>query len=182
MIFTETSIPGAFVIEPERQIDERGFFARTWSAAEFAEHGLDARLVQCSISFNERAGTLRGMHYQLPPHAETKLVRCTRGAVHDVLVDLRASSPAFLGHVACVLSMENRRMLYVPEGVAHGYQTLEDTSEVFYQMSAAYAPTHARGVRWDDPRFGIVWPPVATRVMNERDRGYPDFTVAAALA
>lgn len=175
MNFIATTIPGAFRIEPDRQTDERGFFARTWSATEFAERGLNPRLVQCSLAFNERAGTLRGMHYQLPPHAEAKLVRCTRGAIHDVLVDLRPWSPTFRGHVACVLSMENRLMLYVPEGIAHGYQTLEDGSEVFYQMSAAYVPTHARGVRWDDPQFGIVWPPAAERVMNARDEGYPDF-------
>lgn len=175
MIFTETRIPGAWVVDPERHGDARGFFARTWSGEEFAAHGLATGLVQCSISFNARAGTLRGMHYQLPPHAETKLVRCTRGAIHDVIVDLRESSPAYLGHVAVVLSMENRRMLYVPAGVAHGYQTLEDASEVFYQMTAPYAPTHARGVRWDDPRFGIAWPPAAPRIMNERDRTYPDF-------
>jgi dTDP-4-dehydrorhamnose 3,5-epimerase len=178
--FVATAIPGAFVIDPERLSDERGFFARTWSDAELLERGLDARLAQCSIAFNERAGTLRGMHYQLPPHAETKLVRCTRGAILDVIVDLREDSPAFCRHVAVELSMENRRMLYVPEGVAHGYQTLTDASEVFYQMSAAYAPTHARGVRWNDPRFGIVWPDAAKRVMNERDRTYPDFVPGAS--
>jgi dTDP-4-dehydrorhamnose 3,5-epimerase len=175
MRFIAAKIPGAFVIEPEQLADERGFFARTWSDREFAEHGLNPTLVQCSISFNLCAGTLRGMHYQAPPHAEAKLVRCTRGAIHDVIVDLRESSPTFLGHFACELTMENRRMLYIPEGLAHGYQTLEDASEVFYQMSADYAPTHARGVRWDDPRFGIVWPAAAERIINARDRGYPDF-------
>jgi dTDP-4-dehydrorhamnose 3,5-epimerase len=174
MIFTETTIAGAFVIDPERVLDERGFFARTWCDREFAAHGLNAGLVQCNIAFNVRAGTLRGLHYQAPPHAEAKLVRCTRGAVYDVIVDLRESLPTFLAHYACVLSMENRRMLYVPEGVAHGYQTLEDESEVFYQMSAAYAPTHARGVRWDDPLFAIDWP-AAERLINARDRSYPDF-------
>ena len=179
MKFEATSIPGAFVIDPERIADERGFFARTWSDQELVARGLDARVVQCSISFNVRAGTLRGMHYQLPPHAETKLVRCTRGAILDVIVDLREESPAFCRHVAVELSMDNRRMLYVPEGVAHGYQTLIDASEVCYQMSAAYAPTHARGVRWNDPRFGIAWPEVPERVMNERDRTYPDFVPGA---
>jgi dTDP-4-dehydrorhamnose 3,5-epimerase len=163
------------VIEPEQLADERGFFARTWSEREFTDHSLSTRLVQCSVSFNARAGTLRGMHYQAPPHAEIKLVRCTRGAIYDVIVDLRESSPTFLQHFGCELTMENLRMLYIPEGCAHGYQTLADASEVFYQMSADYAPTHARGVRWDDPRFGIVWPPAAERIMNARDRDYPDF-------
>jgi dTDP-4-dehydrorhamnose 3,5-epimerase len=174
MIFTETGVPGAFVVEPELLRDERGFFARIWCAREFAEHGLNPRLVQCSVSVSERKGTLRGLHYQAPPHAEAKLVRCTRGAIWDVIVDLREDSPAFLGHVAMELSAENRRMLYVPEGVAHGFQTLEDGSEVAYQMSAFHAPSHGRGVRWDDPAFAIAWPP-GERIISDRDRAYPDF-------
>jgi dTDP-4-dehydrorhamnose 3,5-epimerase len=180
VIFVETRVPGAFVVEPERLEDERGFFARIWCAREFAERGLDPRLVQCSISLSERKGTLRGLHYQAPPYAEAKLVRCTRGAVHDVIVDLREDSPAFLRHVAVELSAVNHRMLYVPEGVAHGFQTLEDHSEVAYQMSAFHAPSHARGVRWNDPAFGIVWPP-DERIVSERDRSYPDFVPARAV-
>jgi dTDP-4-dehydrorhamnose 3,5-epimerase len=174
VIFVPTVVPGAFVVEPERLEDERGFFARTWCAREFAERGLDPRVVQCSVSFSERKGTLRGLHYQIAPHPEAKLVRCTRGAIHDVIVDLREDSPAFLRHVAVELSAENHRMVYVPEGVAHGFQTLEDRSEVAYQMSAFHAPSHARGVRWNDPAFAIDWP-AAERTISERDRTYPDF-------
>lgn len=179
MKFVATELPGAFVIDPVRLGDARGFFARTWSAEELVAHGCNATLVQCSISFNARAGTLRGMHFQLAPHAEAKLVRCTSGAIHDVIIDLREDSPAFLRHVAVELSAENRRMLYIPEGFAHGYQTLTDASEVFYQMSAAYVPSHGRGVRFDDPVFGIAWPPTTERIINERDRTYPDFVPGA---
>jgi dTDP-4-dehydrorhamnose 3,5-epimerase len=175
VIFTETQLPGAFIIQPERLADERGFFARTWCQREFETHGLHPRWVQGSISFNAKKGTLRGMHYQTAPHAEAKLIRCTRGAIYDVIIDLRPSSPTFKRHVAVVLTAENRTMLYVPEGVAHGFQTLEDDTEVFYLMSAFYAPECARGVRWDDPAFGIAWPP-AERIIIERDRTYPDFT------
>jgi dTDP-4-dehydrorhamnose 3,5-epimerase len=177
VIFIETAVPGAFVVEPERLEDERGFFARIWCAREFAERGLDARLVQCSVSVSERKGTLRGLHYQAAPHAETKLVRCTRGAIYDVIVDLRVDSPAFLRHVALELSAGDRRMLYVPEGVAHGFQTLEDLTEVSYQMSTFHAPSYARGVRWNDPAFAIDWPS-GERIMSERDRTYPDFVPA----
>lgn len=174
MIFRETVVPGAFVIEPERLRDERGFFARTWCVRECAEHGLNPQVVQCSISVSEKKGTLRGLHYQAAPHAETKLVRCTRGAIYDVIVDLRADSPAFLRHFAVELSAENHTMLYVPEGVAHGFQTLADDTEVAYQMSAFHALAHARGVRWNDPVFAIAWPP-GERIISERDRSYPDF-------
>lgn len=174
MIFTETKIPGAFIIEPERREDDRGFFARTWCTREFEARGLNPRLVQCSISFNKKRGTLRGMHVQAPPHAEAKLVRCTMGAIHDVILDLRPHSPASKQYVAVVLSAENRTMIYLPEGVAHGFQTLEDRTEVFYQMSEFYAPGSERGVRWDDPAFGIPWPD-ADRTISERDRSYPDF-------
>ena len=179
MIFTVTPI-GAVLIEPERLADDRGFFARSFCMREFESHGLNPCVAQCNISFNPKRGTVRGMHFQRPPHAEAKLVRCTMGAIHDVIIDLRADSPTFLRHVAVELSAENRRMLYVPEGFAHGYQTLTDASEVFYQMSAAYAPSHGRGVRFDDPIFGIVWPPVAERIVNERDRTYPDFVPGAS--
>jgi dTDP-4-dehydrorhamnose 3,5-epimerase len=174
VIFLPTAVPGAFVVEPERREDARGFFARTWCAREFEAHGLDPRLVQCSVSFSKRRGTLRGMHYQAPPFAEAKLVRCTMGAIHDVVIDLRPASPAYRQHMAVTLTAESRRMLYVPEGCAHGFQTLADDTEVFYQMSAVHSPDHARGVRWDDPAFAIAWP-ADDRIMNERDRSYPDF-------
>jgi dTDP-4-dehydrorhamnose 3,5-epimerase len=174
VIFTETRLKGAFLVEPERFEDERGFFALSWSREEFGARGLSAHPAECNISFNRRKGTLRGMHYQLAPHAQAKLVRCTMGAVYDVIVDLRPDSNTFKRWVAAELSADNRLMLYVPEGFAHGFQTLEDGSEVFYQMSDGYAPEAARGVRWDDPAFGIEWPP-GERVINARDRTYPDF-------
>ena len=174
MRFTPTPIEGAFVIDVEPIADERGFFALSWSPREFEARGLTARLAQCNISFNPARGTLRGLHYQAQPHEEAKLVRCTAGAVFDVLVDLRRGSPTFRRWVGHELTATNRRMLFVPEGCAHGYLTLADDSEVFYQVSAEYVPALARGVRWDDPAFGIEWPE-APRVMLERDRGYSDF-------
>ena len=177
MRFAPTALPGVFVIDMEPVADERGFFARTWCAREFARRGLNPRLVQCSLSFNRRAGTLRGLHYQVAPAAEAKLVRCTRGAIYDAAVDVRPDSPAFGRHVGTVLSAENRRLLYIPEGVAHGFQTLTDATEVFYQMSEFHAPETARGLRWDDPAFAIAWPP-AERIISVRDRGYPDFSLA----
>jgi dTDP-4-dehydrorhamnose 3,5-epimerase len=174
MKFTQAALPGAYVIDIEPIRDERGFFARSWCAAEFAAHGLKPHLVQCNISFNRRKGTLRGMHYQVAPHEETKLVRCTRGAIYDVIVDLRADSPTFRQHVAVTLTAENQRMLYIPAGLAHGFQTLVDDTEVFYQMADPYAAECARGVRWDDPAFGIRWPD-GERTMSAKDRQYPDF-------
>lgn len=174
MKFIETVLKGAFVIEPELIEDERGFFARTFCRREFEEHGLNPNLVQCSISFNHQRGTLRGMHYQVAPHAECKLVRCTRGAVYDMIVDLRRASSSYGRWFAVELSAENRLMLYVPEGVAHGFQTLSDESEVFYQISEFYHPECARGVRWDDPAFAIRWP-LAPSVISGRDRRYSDF-------
>jgi dTDP-4-dehydrorhamnose 3,5-epimerase len=174
MIFTETPLPGAFVLEPERLADERGFFARTFEAREFEARGLDSRVAQCSVSFNPRKGTLRGMHYQRPPFAEVKLVRCTRGAIHDVIIDLRSGSPTFRRHFAVALDPESRRMLYVPEGFAHGFLTLDDDTEVAYQMSQLYSAEHAAGVRWDDAVFGIEWPGKVA-VIAERDRTYADF-------
>lgn len=162
------------MIEVERLTDERGFFARAWCQREFAEHGLNPRLVQCNISYNPRRGTLRGMHYQAVPHSEAKLVRCTRGAIYDVIVDLRSDSPSYLRHFGVDLTAEGREMLYVPEGVAHGFLTLEDETEVFYQMSEFYAPEAARGVRWNDPAFGIRWP-IEVAVISPRDAAYPDF-------
>ena len=174
MIFAETLLKGAFVIEPERLEDERGFFARTWCHREFEAHGLKANWVQCDISFNRKKGTLRGLHYQAPPHEEIKLVRCTMGRIYDVIIDLRSWSSTFMKHVAVDLSARNRRMLYLPEGFAHGFQTLEDESEVFYQMSTYYAPDYACGVRWNDPAFNIQWPST-DRIISTRDQGYPDF-------
>ena len=162
------------VVEPERLADERGFFARTFCAREFAAHGLDSRLVQCSLSFNPRRGTLRGMHYQEGPHGEGKLVRCTRGRIHDVALDLRRDSATFRHHVAVELSAENRLALYLPPGVAHGFLTLEDGCEVVYQMSEFFDPAAGRGVRFDDPAFGIAWP-APVELVSARDRSYPDF-------
>ena len=173
MIFTETKLKGAYIIEPERLEDERGFFARTFCQEEFAAHGLRTRFVQCSISFNKKKGTLRGMHYQVASHEEAKLVRCTMGAIYDVIIDLRPGSPTFTQWVAVELTAQNRKMLYVPEGLAHGFQTLEDDTEVFYQMSEFYYPESARGVRWDAPAFGIEWPLAEEPVLSEKDRRYP---------
>ena len=181
MIFRETSIAGTWIVEPERYADERGFFARTWCTTELARRGLSARVVQASVSYNARRGTLRGLHYQVAPHAEVKLVRCIRGAIYDVAVDLRPESPTFRRYAAVVLDADNRFALYVPEGCAHGYQTLADDTEVLYQMSAFYAPEAARGVRWDDPAFAIPWPP-AERIIAERDRHYPDFSECDVVA
>jgi dTDP-4-dehydrorhamnose 3,5-epimerase len=174
VIFIPTALSGALVIEPEPASDSRGLFARTWCRRELAAQGLDTELAQCSTSFNKRKGTLRGMHYQAAPFAETKIVRCTRGAIHDVIIDLRPDSPTYTRHVAVVLTAEDRKALYVPKGFAHGFQTLEDDTEVFYQISEFYSPEHSRGVRWDDPAFGIAWPQ-DERTMSERDRRYPDF-------
>lgn len=174
MIFSETTVQGAFVVDLEPRQDERGFFARTWCERECGERGMNLRVAQCNVSFNKKQGTLRGLHYQVAPFEEAKLVRCTHGAIYDVIVDLRPGSSSFLRHATVVLSAGNRRMLYVPEGCAHGFQTLEDDSEVFYQMSERYSAEHARGVRWNDPAFGIEWPP-AERIMTDRDRTYPDF-------
>ena len=174
MKFSATRLNGAYLIELDPIRDERGFFARSWCRNEFAEHGLDPDLVQCNISFNKTKGTLRGLHYQAQPHAEAKLVRCTRGAIHDVIVDLRPDSPTFKSWLAVELSADNRYMLYVPAGFAHGFQTLADDTEVFYQMSEYHYPDCARGVRWDDPAFAIAWP-VANVIMSERDRSYPRF-------
>jgi dTDP-4-dehydrorhamnose 3,5-epimerase len=166
----------AFIIDPQKLEDERGFFARTWCQQEAAAYGLQPRWLQCNISFNKQRGTMRGMHYQVAPSAEAKLVRCTMGAIYDVIIDLRPDAPTFQQWAAVELSAQNRRMLYVPEGFAHGFLTLEDNTEIFYQMSEFYAPAHARGVRWNDPAFGIQWPS-DVRVIADRDRNYPDFRV-----
>ena len=174
MIFRETKLQGAFEIHLEVKPDERGFFARAWCQREFENSKLNSRLAQCSISFNSRKGTLRGIHYQAPPDAETKVVRCTKGAIYDVVVDLRPGSPTFRDWIAVVLTAEKRNMVYVPEGCGHGFLTLEDESEVFYQMSEFYSAESARGVRWDDPAFQVAWPD-KVEVISERDRTYPNF-------
>lgn len=181
MIFTETALAGAYVIEPERLEDDRGFFARVWCEREFRAHGLEPKIAQSSISLNRRGGTLRGMHYQAAPHEEVKLVRCTRGAIYDVIIDLRVPSPTFGQHVAVELTADNQCSLYIPRGFAHGFQTLDDGTEVLYQMSEFYAPGSARGVRWNDPAFGIRWP-LADPIMLNRDRYYPDFRRADLVA
>jgi dTDP-4-dehydrorhamnose 3,5-epimerase len=174
VLFSETALPGVWIVAPEPKEDFRGFFARTWCERDFAAAGIHERWVQSSISFTKKKGTLRGMHYQRPPHAEAKLVRCTMGRIHDVVLDLRRAAPTFRRHIAIELSAMNRQMVYIPQGFAHGFQTLEDDTEVFYQMSEFYSPGHEAGVRWDDPTFGIVWP-AADPILSERDRSYPDF-------
>jgi len=174
MVFIETELKGVYIIEPERIKDERGFFARTWCKREFEAHGLNPNLVQCSISFNKKKGTLRGMHYQIAPYEETKLVRCTMGAIYDVIVDLIPESKTFKQWISIELTSENRKMLYIPEGLAHGFLTLTDNTEVFYQMSESYMPEYAKGVRWDDPAFGIHWP-IDILVISKKDRQFPDF-------
>lgn len=174
MIFTKTKLEGAVVVEPERFEDERGFFARSWSPREFEAHGLNPRLAECNISFNRKKGILRGLHFQTAPHEQAKLVRCTAGAIYDVAVDLRPESPTFKQWVGVELTASNRLMFFIPEGFAHGFQTLADNTEVFYQMSEVYAPECAAGVRWDDAAFGIVWPH-DERIIIARDAQYPDF-------
>jgi dTDP-4-dehydrorhamnose 3,5-epimerase len=172
MIFTPTKLAGAYIIEPEPHVDVRGFFARTFCAREFGEKGLVTAFVQCSVSVNRRRGTLRGLHYQQSPACEAKLVRCTSGALHDVMVDLRPESPTYLQHLGVELTAQNRRALYIPEMFAHGLQTLADETEVFYQISQYYAPDKSTGLRFDDPKLGIQWPlPVAE--INDKDRLWP---------
>ena len=181
MIFVETPLRGAYVIEIEKHEDERGFFARSWCAREFAAKGLDSHLVQCNVSFNKKKGTLRGVHYQITPYGEVKLVRCTRGALYDVIVDLRAESPTFLKWFGVELTAFNYRMLYIPKSFAHGFQTLESDTEIFYQMTEYYAPDYARGFRWNDRQVGIVWPEPA-QIISDRDQQYPDLDPAELRA
>jgi dTDP-4-dehydrorhamnose 3,5-epimerase len=175
MRFTETKLKGAYVIKIEPIEDERGFFARSWCQQEFGDRGLNPNLVQCNVSFNRKKGTLRGMHYQIKPHEETKLVKCTRGSIYDVMIDIRPESSTFKQWTAIELSAENHKMLYIPEGFAHGFQTLEDNTEVFYQMSDFYHPESARGLRWDDPMFAIVWALTENLVISLKDRQYSLF-------
>jgi dTDP-4-dehydrorhamnose 3,5-epimerase len=176
MMFTESGLPGVWIIDIEPQEDERGFFARSWCRREFAARGLNPNVVQCNISFNRRKGTVRGMHFQTAPHEEARVVRCTSGSVHDVVIDLRPGSDAYGRWTGTDLTAGNRRMLYVPEGFAHGFQTLEDETEVFYLMSQFFAPAAASGVRWNDPAIAIRWP-LPVSVISERDRSYPDLAV-----
>ncbi len=174
MKFTTTDLPGVFVIEVEPNTDDRGLFARTYCREEFARHGLCTEWPQCNVSFNTKAGTLRGLHWQAPPHEEVKLVRCTAGAAFDVVADLRPNSPAYRKWWAVEITAVNRRAIYIPAGCAHGFQTLVDRTELFYQMSASFIPEAARGARWDDPSFGIEWPPCGERIIAVRDRTFPD--------
>lgn len=175
MRFRETPIAGAWALEPERRVDERGYFARTFCRRELAGHGLDLEFVQANTGFSERAGTLRGIHFQAAPHLESKLVRCTRGAVYDVVVDLRPESPTFTRWFALELSAENGLALYVPAGCGHGYQTLTDGAELYYQASAYYAAESARGARYDDPALGIEWP-LAVTAISAADCAWPYLT------
>jgi dTDP-4-dehydrorhamnose 3,5-epimerase len=176
--FVPTELPGAYVVELERHVDERGFFARAWCEDEFEATGLTSALSQSSISRNTRAGTLRGMHFQTHPHEEAKLVRCTRGSIHDVIIDLRPESPTHRRWIGVDLDADSGRALYVPEGFAHGFQTLEDETDVLYIISTPYAPGASTGVRWDDPAFGIAWPEAAERTISEKDRAWPDYRLA----
>jgi dTDP-4-dehydrorhamnose 3,5-epimerase len=174
MIFEATTIPGLVVVDLDRHTDDRGFFARSWCAEEFRAAGLPDHVAQCNVSWNTRRHTLRGMHWQAPPHGEAKFVRCTSGAILDVAVDLRLESPAYLHHFAVELNSNNRRALFIPSGMAHGFLTLADETEVLYLMDVAYVDGVARGARWDDPAFGIDWP-ATPAVISDRDRTYPDF-------
>jgi dTDP-4-dehydrorhamnose 3,5-epimerase len=175
MNFLQTLIPGAFIIGVDKRSDARGFFARAWCEEEFRSRGLETAFVQANIGYSSKRGTLRGLHLQSPPHGEAKLVRCTRGAIHDVIVDLRPESPSYLRWVAAELSDENRRMMYVPTGCAHGYQTLADDTEVFYSVTAAYEPGAEVGIRYDDPVLGIEWP-IEASIVSEKDLGWAAFT------
>lgn len=179
MTFRETSLGGAFIIEIAPIQDERGFFARTWCRSDFASHGLLSDLAQCSVSYNRARGTIRGMHLQVSPHEETKLVHCLRGRIYDVVLDLRATSPTFGQWFATELSEDNCRQMYVPPGCAHGYQTLEDGSLVSYSISVPYNAASSRGVRWNDPRFQIEWP-LSPTTLSAKDRGFADYATEGA--
>jgi len=174
MIFIETSLKGACLVGLKKIEDERGYFGRAWCGEEFKQHGLNPGMVQLNTGFSHRQGTVRGMHYQIAPHAEAKFIRCTRGAIYDVIIDLRKGSATFGKWHGVELSADNGLMLYAPEGFAHGYQTLQDDTEMYYMTSAPYAPAAARGVRHDDPKFGVRWP-VPVTVISAADRGWPDY-------
>jgi dTDP-4-dehydrorhamnose 3,5-epimerase len=180
VIFSSTRLTDAVIIDVERHGDERGYLARTYCEREFADHGLVTRFVQASTIFSPARDTLRGLHFQRPPHGEVKLVRCTRGATRVTIVDLRPNSPSYRRWLGVELSPDNGRLLYVPTGFAQGYQTLVDETEVAYQMSHEYVPQAASGVRWDDPAFAIEWPPARQRIISERDRAWPDYDPGSA--
>jgi len=173
--FKETKLSGAYIIDLDTIKDERGFFARAWCQKEFEENGLKSNIAQCNLSFNHKKGTLRGMHYQVKPYEEVKMVRCTQGKILDVIIDLRKDSPTYKEWIGVELSADNNRMLYVPEGFAHGYQTLEDNSVVYYQVTEFYQPGSERGIRWNDPAFSIEWP-LEVFVISEKDNSHPDYT------
>ncbi len=175
MKLIKTKLDGIFVIEPELVEDDRGFFARLWCQKEFAKYGLNPNLVQISTAYNQKSGTIRGMHFQKSPHEEAKLVRCTNGAIFDVIIDLRPASKTYKQWFSMELSVKNHKMVYVPEGFAHGYQTLEDNTEVIYHMSEFFAPEYYSGVRWDDPVFNIKWPYTEKIIISDKDKNYPDF-------
>lgn len=174
MIFTETKLKGAYTIEIEQLKDNRGFFARSWCQREFEEHGLTSRVVQTNVSFNIKKGTLRGMHYQIAPYEEAKLIRCTNGAIYDVIIDLRPDSPTYLQWVGAELTADNHKMLFVPESFAHGFQTLQDNTEVTYQVTQFYTPGSERGIRWNDKTINIEWL-VDVNVISDKDKNWPDF-------
>ena len=177
MKFIPTRLKGSFIIDVDQKYDERGFFARSWCAEEFLKHGLNPNLAQCSISYNKTRGTLRGMHFQKKPHEETKVVRCTAGSIYDVIVDVRPDSETFKQWIWVELSAANRRMIYVPNGFAHGFQSLVEDTEVFYMVSTPYNPESSGSLRWNDPQFAIDWPHEDERVISDRDRNYPDFVL-----
>ena len=174
MIFNETELKGSFIIELEKKGDERGFFARSWDARIFEEKGLNPNLAQCNISLSKKKGTLRGMHFQVSPHAETKFIRCTKGKIYDVIIDLRAKSQTYMEWAAFELSENNYKILYVPEGFAHGFQSLVDNTEIFYQVSEFYSPENEKGVRWDDEAFKIKWP-IEQKIVSEKDQSQEPF-------
>ena len=177
MIFKKTGLNNALIIEPERIEDQRGYFARILCRKEFEEHGLATTLVQSNMSFNKKAGTLRGMHYQAAPFEEIKIVCCTKGAIYDVIVDLNSASPTFKQWIGVELNENNKKMLYIPKGFAHGYQTLVKETEVYYQVSEFYSPKSERGIRWNDAFFGIEWPEAHERIISDKDSNWPDFVI-----
>ncbi|MCL5038061.1 MAG: dTDP-4-dehydrorhamnose 3,5-epimerase [Chloroflexi bacterium] len=177
MKFIETALKDAYIVEPEPIGDERGFLARSFCREEFIKHGLNPEVAQCNTSYSKKKGTLRGMHYQAAPHEEAKLVRCIKGSVYDVIIDLRSGSPAYCKWTAVTLAADNFRMLYVPEGFAHGFKTLEDDTVLFYLMSDFYHPESSRGIRWDDPAFNIEWPETGSLIVSDKDKSFPEFSV-----
>lgn len=174
MIFTETKLPGVFIIELEKRTDDRGFFTRAWCKKEFADQGINLDWVQANLAHTEKEGTLRGLHYQIAPYEEAKLMRCIRGAIYDVIVDLRPESPTYKHWLGVELTADNRKSLYIPEGFAHGYQSLRDDAEVFYLVSQFYTPGAEQGIRYNDPAFGIAWP-LKVRVISDKDKSWPDY-------